>query len=151
MKETYREMRERHRKEYNDFPIGAAFSKEQLAEEKRKLGVKDDSELLGIGFGCFIRKRDRRAYRTMTRRMRREMDKAMLNEEFATGAFEYEAANHEYHINPDPQFDLAGCFGYPTRNDGGYIVIAWDRIPNGEFLHRCFVNGIRRFMKTANY
>ena len=38
MGETYLEMKERHQKEVNDFPMAFAFNKEQLESALQKIG-----------------------------------------------------------------------------------------------------------------
>ena len=51
MKETYRELKQRHQKEINDFPIKFAFTPQQLDDGMRELGT---SEIMQIGTGEFM-------------------------------------------------------------------------------------------------
>lgn len=114
--ETYTEMKNRHQKEVNALPIFCAFSKKQFEEGCAKLGVTDASaELFSLGHtGGYYRKTDSKLIWGTFERHSDEMDEAMKDETFAVEAFAYEAGNHEYHINMDPDFDMANCFGYPT-------------------------------------
>lgn len=54
--------RKEAQKKFNDFPVGFTFNKKQLAEGMEKLGVKTKDELVSIGYGGFIRKKDKQAY-----------------------------------------------------------------------------------------
>ena len=60
----YNELREKHQKEVNDFPIGFAFSDKQFEEQMQKLGLDPDdtSKVISIGGGGFIRKTDLKAF-----------------------------------------------------------------------------------------
>lgn len=144
--ETYLEMKARHEKEVNAFPFMFAFSNKQFEEGCKKLGVTDPkAELFALrGTGGFYRKTDAARLHEMTKRHNDEMDAAMLNEEFAVNAYCYEASNHEYQINLDPEFDMANCFGYPF--DRVNDRIAWEKVPNGETLARYYAKGIKKHM-----
>ncbi len=151
--ETYIEMKNRHEKEFGSLPIAYAFSKTQFEEGCRKLGVTDPGkELYKLGeTGGFYRRNDSKLIWDTIHRHDSEMTEAMKVEEFAVSAFEYEASNHEFHINLDPHFDMANCFGFPCEHQGGYGVILWDKMPNGEFLKSCYEKGVRNFLKVAQY
>ena len=99
--ETYKQMNNRHQQEVNDFPIGFAFSQDQLKKELERLGVTKD-EVIGIGYGGFIRKSDRDAYIKMMKKHESEQKEAMQDAKFAYSAFLYELNNHEYNYTGDP-------------------------------------------------
>jgi len=148
--ETYIEMRDRHQQEVNKLPIKWAFSKKQFQEVCAALGVTDPKAELFAGFnGGFYRKADSNLIWETLKRHDEELTAAMRDEVFAVAAFECEAANHEYHINLNPDFDMANCFGYPF--DRKENCIEWEKVDNGEFLRKCYRKAIVRFCKKANY
>jgi hypothetical protein len=115
MDEKYNEMKNRHQKEVDAFPMGFAFSDEQFKEAKEKLGVKNNSELLSIYGGGFIRKKDREAYKELFTRIYKETEEAMKNPEFAYSAFRYELANHEYVYTRD-KIIILNCLGLSIKD-----------------------------------
>ena len=105
MNNNYVELKERQQKEVNEFPMGFAFSNEQLKEGMEKLNVSSTDELLSIGAGGFIRKTDREAFKNMMARHNKEFNEAIeadtTGEGFIYQMFNYELANHEYCITWD--------------------------------------------------
>ena len=106
--ESYEEMEKRHMAEFNDFPLGAAFTEKQLQEALIKLGLDPEtgkSEVVSIGAGCFIRKKDMRAYKEMITRQAAELEAAINADEtgegFIYGMFCRELSNHEYSYTGD--------------------------------------------------
>ena len=59
---TYKQLQAKHEKEYNEFPFGWAFSKEQFEEMLDKHNWRGE-KLLSIGGGGFIRSADEKAFR----------------------------------------------------------------------------------------
>lgn len=98
----YQELKDKHQKEFNEFPIGFAFSDEQFKEQMEKLGltVDDEDKVVGIGAGGFIRKDDVEKFKEMNTRHRAEEEEAIKNDTTGEGyikdMFDYELANHEY-------------------------------------------------------
>lgn len=113
---TYQELKDRHQKEMDAFPLGAAFSNSQFEEMMQKWGliVKDTDKICSIGGGCFIRKSDKEAFFNMLKRFKNETDAAIAADETGDGfiydMFYYELANHEYCITYeyDETFDALG-------------------------------------------
>lgn len=102
--ETYQEMKIRHQKEVNTFPIYYAFSNQQLGRMFKKLGLnpqKDLDKIVAIpGTGGYILKKDIAAYHEMFKKQHEELQNAIKNDENGTGfvyqMFRYELANHEF-------------------------------------------------------
>lgn len=98
----YQELRDKHQKEFDEFPIGFAFSDKQFKEQMEKLGLTADDEdkVVGIGAGGFIRKDDVEKFKEMNTRHRAEEEEAIKNDTTGEGyikdMFDYELANHEY-------------------------------------------------------
>ena len=105
----YEELKERHRKEFEEFPKMFAFSKEQFEEGKRKLKVSSDKHLIGIGAGGYIRNADRQAYLALISRHVAERKEAMRDAEYCYEMFRCELANHEYAYNRDLMDALSAC------------------------------------------
>lgn len=105
--ETYEAMKQRHQKEVNDFPLGAAFSDKQFEEMMKNWGltVKDCDKIYRIGSGMYVRKSDHKAMHEMLDGHEKELRDAIeadkTGDEFIYGMFYYELCNHEYCITGD--------------------------------------------------
>lgn len=105
--ETYEVMKQRHQKEVNDFPLGAAFSDKQFEEMMKNWGltVNDCDKIYRIGSGMFVRKSDHKAMHEMFDRHEKELQDAIkadkTGNEFIYGMFYSELCNHEYCVTGD--------------------------------------------------
>ena len=104
---AYQEMKDRQQKEFDAFPMGAAFSQQQFQQmmEKWGLTVNDTDKIFSIGSGCYIRKTDKEALRDLINRLNKEKQDAIAadttGDDFIFDMFVYELANHEYCITYD--------------------------------------------------
>ena len=104
---SYIEMKERHQKEVNEFPMKFAFSDEQFKKAMEELGLTENDldKIVGIGAGGFIRKTDVNAYKEMGKRQFKEFWRAIQEDKVGDGfikeMFLYELANHEACITCD--------------------------------------------------
>ncbi len=113
---TYQELKNKHQKEMDAFPLGAAFSNEQFEKMMQKWGltVNDTDKICSIGGGCFIRKSDKETFFNMLKKFEDETKNAIAADETGDGfiydMFYYELANHEYCITYeyDETFDALG-------------------------------------------
>lgn len=113
---AYEQLKNKHQKEMDAFPLGAAFSDKQFEEMMQKWGltVNDTDKILSIGFGCFIRKSDKDAFFEMLDRFKKEKEDAIAADKTGYGyiydMFLYELANHEYCLTYDDEetFDALG-------------------------------------------
>lgn len=144
-RETYTEMRDRHQKEWNDFPMFFAFSDSQFAEGMKKLGLKpsDTKKIYKLGSsGGFYRKSDADTLREMIDRQDAEEKAAIAADTNGTGfAFEmfyHELANHEYCVTYDVTEALDAL---------GYTV---DDINNNEQLLKAFLNAEKQYRIDTN-
>ena len=92
----YYELKQENQERVDAFPFMFAFSNQQFEEGKQKLGVKDNSELLSIGSGGYIRKTDREAYKTMMGEIETAKGEYLKDPEQLKDALIYELENHEY-------------------------------------------------------
>jgi hypothetical protein len=102
----YSELKNRQRKELNAFPMGFAFTEQQLQKELERLNTTKDN-LVDVGAGGFIRSEDKDAFFAMFERHSKEMDKAMEDDSFLQSAIVYELGNHEYCITYDTSAALS--------------------------------------------
>ena len=99
--ETYKDMLERHEKEFEQLPIFFAYTNEKFKRELEKRGATED-DVYRAGTGCFYLKSDADLIQNAVERFDAEFEKAMQNDDFMYGAFYYELANHEFFITGDP-------------------------------------------------
>jgi hypothetical protein len=95
----YLELKRKHQKETNNFPVSFAFNNQQFEEGMRKLGLEltEKDKVVGIGGGGFIRKSDSDALWEMMNRHDKEMSEAKeTSDQFVFEMFDYELGNHEY-------------------------------------------------------
>ena len=117
---AYQEMKDRQQKEFDAFPIGAAFSNQQFQQMMKKWGltVNDTDKICSIGGGCYIRKTDKEALRDLINRLNKEKQDAIAADTTGDGfifdMFVYELANHEYCITYDLE-DTLDALGLTTE------------------------------------
>lgn len=99
---TYKILKEKHEKEFSEFPKFFAYSDKQFEEGMQKLGLtpEDTDKILSIGGGGFIRKTDSDALSELFDRHETEMKEAIEADQTGDGfvydMFNYELRNHEY-------------------------------------------------------
>lgn len=109
----YLDLKDKHRKEIEKFPIAYAFNNEQLKEALEKLGVKDKTECVTVfEHGDIVTKENAPKLVKMLKRHTKEVQELLLSsEEVAEAAFLYEMDNHEYAINWSGDEDVLAAFG----------------------------------------
>lgn len=112
--EAYLELKGKHEKEMNDFPIAYAFDGKQLEEALEKLGATKEECVTVFGHGDVMKKADVPRFNAMLKRQDEELLEAMKDDDFAEGAFLYEMDNHEYAINWSGDEDVLACFNMNT-------------------------------------
>lgn len=108
-RQEYLDLKQRHQKEVEDFPIAYAFNGKQLKEAIEKLGATKH-EVTTLGYGTVIKRSDIPAFEELLEDHRHELKLAMEDKEFAYEAFLYEMDNHEYAINWSGDDDVLECF-----------------------------------------
>lgn len=103
MKENlYKELKQKHQEEVNNFPMFFAFSQNQFDEGMKKIGLEasDTDKIYSLGSGGFYKKCDTKALHEMFERHGKEMKKSIESDEtgeaFIYDMFYYELSNHEY-------------------------------------------------------
>ncbi len=113
---AYKQLKDKHQKEMDAFPLSAAFSNEQFEKMMQKWGlsVDDTDKICSLGAGCFIRKSDKETFFNMLKKFENETKAAIAADKTGNGfiydMFYYELANHEYCITYeyDETFDALG-------------------------------------------
>lgn len=117
----YKELKEKHSKEVNEFPMMFAFSNKQFAEGMQKLGLKetDTDKIFSIGAGGFVKKTDSEKLDIMFKQHDAEMKEAVNEDLDGTGfifdMFKYELNNHEYCYTYDVE-DTLNALGYSIED-----------------------------------
>lgn len=107
----YLELKKRHQKELEEFPIAYAFSDKQLEEALEKLGATKEECVTVFGHGDIVKRTDAKALVKMFERHTKELKQKLKNDhDFAEAAFRYEMDNHEYAINWTGDEDVLACF-----------------------------------------
>ena len=133
---NYTELKEKHSKEFGEFPIAFAFSDKQLDEALAKLGATKD-EVCVTGRNGIVKKTDAQAYVDLLKRLDKELEDAMKDDAFLTEAIRYELGNHEYGYTRDPT-DTIECLGLSMDdertlrcfNAAKKEYLAWDELHN---------------------
>ena len=137
-KQEYLDLRSRHQKEFDEFPIAYAFNDKQLEEALEKLGAAKEECVTVFGHGDIVKKENVNALLAMLDRQQDELIRHLLDDaEFAEEAFLNEMDNHEYAINYSGDEDVLDCFG-----------ITFEKI-NQWGLQRAYRRAIERHMEHA--
>lgn len=100
----YEEIKNKHQKRVNEFPLGFAFSNQQFKDMMEKWGLSenDTDKIYSMDGGMFIRKDDLEEYNKMWNEIRKEHNDLIKQDKIGDGyikdMFSYELANHEYCI-----------------------------------------------------
>ncbi len=114
----YAELRKRQQAEFNQLPLGFAFSDKQFKEMMEGWGLdpeKDTDKLYRIPGGGFVQKKDHALLHEMTERHSAELKAAIEADETGEGfvyeMFLYELDNHEFGYTGDTE-DALDALGY---------------------------------------
>lgn len=141
---AYQEMKDRQQKEFNAFPMGAAFSQQQFQQmmEKWGLTVNDTDKICSIGGGCYIRKADIAAFTTLINKTAAELKNAITADTTGDGfifdMFVYELANHEY------------CITYDLEDTLDALGLTAEQINADKRLSHGLNKAIKTYLKSPN-
>lgn len=146
MTNQYQVLKDRQQKEFNAFPMGAAFSQKQFDEMMGKWGLlpTDTDKILHIGSGCYIRKTDRDAFHELVDKLDREKKEAIAadttGDAIIKDMFLYELANHEY------------CITYDLEDTLDALGLTVDEINADPRLLRGLEKALKQYLKdTKDY
>ena len=133
----YLELKKKHEKGFEEFPIAYAFNDEQLKEALEKLGATKDECITVFGHGDIVKRTDAKALIELMGRHVSELKQKLKDDvEFAEAAFLYEMDNHEYAINWSADEDVLDCFSINwdfIRKHG--LQMAYDSARNKHMKH----------------
>ena len=126
-RQKYLEVKKRHQKEFDDFPIAYAFNDEQLKEALKKLGATKEECVTVFDHGDIVKRTDAKALIELLDRQHEELLQRMRDDPtFAEEAFLYEMDNHEYAINYSGDEDVLACFGITFEDINSWgLQYAW--------------------------
>lgn len=137
---TYEEMKNKHQEEYDTFAKDKIFyiftsSKEEFEKKLKEYGLNGE-DICSIGFGGFIKKKDKEELKNMSQRHRKEKQEAIEQDKDGSGfiksMFLLELYNHEFAYTYDVE---------DTLNDLGYTM---EQINNNP----AFKNGLKLAIKS---
>jgi hypothetical protein len=109
----YRELKDKHQNEFNEFPIFFAYNDKQFEEGMVKFGLTkfDINQIYRLDYlGGYYRRTDSAKLHEMFERHGKEMQDAVdadtTGEGFIYDMFNYELANHEFIITGDVSYTL---------------------------------------------
>lgn len=139
---AYQQMKDRQQKEFDAFPIGAAFSNKQFEEMMQKWGltVNDTDKICSLGAGIYIRKTDKEALCALINRLNKEKQDAIAADTTGDGfifdMFVYELANHEY------------CITYDLEETLDALGLTVEEIKADKRLHYGLNKAIKHYLKN---
>lgn len=139
---TYEEMKNRQQKEFDAFPMGAAFSKKQFEEMMQKWGltINDTDKICSIGDGCYIKKADIESFLALINKTSVELKNAITSDLTGDGfifdMFVYELANHEY------------CITYDLDDTLNALGLTIEEIKADKRLHYGLNKAIKHYLKN---
>ena len=136
-RQEYLDLRKKHQKELEDFPIAYAFNDKQLQEALKKLGATKEECVTVFGHGDIVKRTDAKAFVAMLKRHTEEVRQKLKDDpEFAEAAFLYEMDNHEYAVNWSADEDVLDCFAITFDDIRKWgLQMAYDSARNKHFKH----------------
>ena len=131
-KQEYLDLRKKHQKEFEDFPIAYAFNDEQLKESLEKLGATKEECTTVFGHGDIVKRTDVKALLTMIKLHDKELKQRLREDaDFAEAAFLYEMDNHEYAINWSADEDVLAALAITFEDISNWgLQMAYNRARN---------------------
>lgn len=125
MQNKYQILKEKQQKEFSEFPIVFAFSKDQFKDSMKKLGLEeqDINQVVAISGGGFIKKTDVPKFEEILSKHKKELEDNIANDKTGEGfikdMFLYELNNHEYSYtkNEEAILEALGISQYQLRNN----------------------------------
>ena len=136
-RDEYLDLKKKHQKEFEEFPIAYAFNDKQLQEALEKLGATKEECITVFGHGDIVKRTDAKALIAMLEHHDEELKRKLKDDvDFAEAAFLYEMDNHEYAINWSADEDVLAAFNIDfdfIRKHG--LQMAYDSARNKHLKH----------------
>ena len=136
-RDEYLELKKKHQKEFEEFPIAYAFNDKQLEEALEKLGATKEECVSVFGHGDIVKRENAKLLIELLDRQNKEMKRKLREDhDFAEAAFLYEMDNHEYAINWSADEDVLDCFNLTFADLRKWgLHHAYDRARNQHMKH----------------
>ena len=136
-RQEYLDLKKRHEKEFEEFPIAYAFNDKQLEEALVKLNATKEEVVTVFGHGDIVKRENVKPLIALLERHDEELKQKLKDDvEFAEAAFLHEMDNHEYAINWSADEDTLAAFNIDfefIRKHG--LQMAYDSARNKHFKH----------------
>lgn len=136
-RQEYLDLKKRHEKEFEEFPIAYAFNDKQLEEALAKLNATKAEVVTVFGHGDIVKRENVKALIALLERHDEELKQKLKDDvEFAEAAFLYEMDNHEYAINWSADEDVLAALSIDfefIRKHG--LQMAYDSARNKHLKH----------------
>lgn len=142
---TYQELKAQQQKEFNSFPMECAFSDEWFKQIMTVWGFKEDEtdKICSIGYGSFIRKSDKEAFKEMTDKFDKEMEDFLSSMNNFENAVFYEMCNHEYGINYQGAYDVLNALGFDCKYEHEFDCLNEEQVA-------AYRRAVAHYYKEAN-
>lgn len=136
-RDEYLELKKKHQKEFEEFPIAYAFNDKQLEEALEKLGATKEECVTVFGHGDIVKRTDAKALIKLLENHDEEMKQRLRDDpDFAEAAFLYEMDNHEYAINWTADEDVLAAFNITFENINKWgLQMAYTRARDKHLKH----------------
>lgn len=136
-RQEYLDLKKKHEKEFEEFPIAYAFNDKQLEEALAKLNATKEEVVTVFGHGDIVKRENVKPLIALLERHDEELKQKLKDDvEFAEAAFLHEMDNHEYAINWSADEDTLAAFNIDfefIRKHG--LQMAYDSARNKHFKH----------------
>lgn len=133
---TYADWADKVHRTISHFPMGFAFSDEQFEEQKKKLGVTENNELIAIPGNGFIRKKDKKEFKKLFSYLDTKKEEFLKSAKFVYEMFLYEMDNYEYGLTMNKAEVLAAC------------ELSWKQVKENPMYMQCFIRAEQDYFDT---
>ena len=135
-RQEYLDLKKRHEKEFEEFPIAYAFNDKQLEEALAKLNATKEEVVTVFGHGDIVKRENVKPLIALLERHEQELHQRLRDDaDFAEAAILYEMGNHEYAINYDGDADVLSCFGISFKDVREWgLQLAWESARHKHYM-----------------
>lgn len=139
MKNSYLKVKNENQKMFNSFPLFFAFNQKQFKEGTATLKTKCPNDVLSVGHGCYILKKDEKNFDDLINEMNLKMDDLLSTYQGAYDAFIYELGNHEY------------CITFDLTDTMDALGLSFKDVKSKDFLLKALEAATRDYLESAEY
>ncbi|BBD87497.1 hypothetical protein SA58113_p20053 (plasmid) [Staphylococcus argenteus] len=126
--ETYKQLKERHQKEFNDLPLFFAFNDEQFEKGLAKVNATKDTKIVRLNAGCYIKKSDVEKLNSLLKQHEKEhLYNMTISDDYIYHMMMYELANREFVYSRDLNEVLNECIPDKAIDEVPHLHIIIDK------------------------